>query len=41
MFSRQITALIGKIYSDDESCDEELEYDDLVTAYKDLHARST
>jgi hypothetical protein len=41
MFSRQVTALTGKIYSDDESCDEELEYDDLATAYKDLHARST
>jgi hypothetical protein len=41
MFSRQVTALTGKIYSDDESCDDELEYDDLVTAYKDLHARST
>jgi hypothetical protein len=41
MFSRQVTALTGKIYSDDETCDEELEYDDLATAYKDLHARST
>jgi hypothetical protein len=41
VFPRKVTALTGRIYSDNESCDEELEYDDLATAYKNLHARST
>jgi len=38
MSIRKVTALTGRVYSDNESCDEELEYDDLATSYKDLYA---
>jgi len=34
--TKKVTALTGKVFSDTESCDEEMAYDDLDTSYKDL-----
>jgi len=41
MSIKKVSALTGKVYFDNESCDEELDYDYLATSYKDLYARST
>lgn len=41
MSTRKVTALTGRVYSDNESCDKELDYDDLATSYKDLYVGST
>ena len=41
MSIKKVSAVTGRVYSDNESCDEELDYDDLATSYKDLYARST
>lgn len=38
--AKKVTALTGRVFSDTESCDEELAYDDLATSYKDLYVRS-
>jgi len=37
---KRVTAFTGRVFSDTESCDEELAYDDLAASYKDLYFRS-
>jgi len=34
---KRVTAFTGRVYSDIESCDEELAYDDLAASYKDMY----
>ena len=38
--TKQVTAMTGRVFSDIESCDEELAYDELAASYKGLYARS-
>jgi len=38
--TKKVTVFTGRVFSDTESCDEELAYDDLATSYKDLYVRS-
>ena len=38
--TKKVIALTSRVFSDTESCDEELAYDDLATSYKDLYVRS-
>jgi len=38
--TKRETALTGRVFSDTESCDEELDYDELATSYKDFYVRS-
>jgi len=37
--AKRVTAFTGRVFSDTESCDEELAYDDLAVSYKDLYFR--
>jgi len=39
-FTKQENAMTGRVSSDTESCDEELDYDELAASYKGLYARS-
>jgi len=39
--AKHVTALIGRVMSDTESCDGELNYEELASSYKELFARST
>jgi len=38
--SKRVAALTGRVFSDTDSCDEELAYADLAASYKDLYFRS-
>jgi len=38
--AKRVTAFTGRVFSDTESCDEELAYDDLAASYKELYFRS-
>ena len=33
-FAKHVTAMIGRVFSDVESCDEDLDYDELDASYK-------
>jgi len=37
---KRVAAFTGRVFSDTESCDEELTYDDLAASYKELYFRS-
>jgi len=38
--TKQVTAMTGRVFSDTESSDEKLAYDELAASYKGLYARS-
>jgi len=38
--TKRVAAFIGRVFSDTDSCDEELVYDDLAASYKELYFRS-
>jgi len=38
--TKQVTAMTGRVFSDTESCDVELAYDELAAFYEGLYARS-
>ena len=40
-FTKHVVALTERVTSDDESCDEDLVYDELVVTYKKLNDRNT
>jgi len=37
---KRVAAFTGRVFSDTESCDEELAYDDLAASYRELYFRS-
>jgi len=39
-FTNQVNAMTGRVSSDTKSCDEELDYDELVASYKGLYVKS-
>jgi len=38
--AKRIASLTRRVFSNTDSCDEELAYDDLAASYKDLYFRS-